>query len=265
MAAHAPVAQMTVLLEVTDLCRRFGGLNAVSELSFAVGSDEIVGLIGPNGAGKSTVFNLINGVVRPDRGRVTFRGVDITGHPPHRVVRYGVARTHQIVQPLADMTVLENCTVSACFGAENLTLGRAREIARDVLALVDLEDRREVPAGQLTIAYKKRLELARALCARPALLLLDEVLAGLNSTEVEHMIGVIRSIHKRGVGILMIEHLMQAIMNLSHRVVVLNYGEKLAQGTPAEVANDKAVITAYLGDTTVAEKLSEAARAGSDI
>jgi branched-chain amino acid transport system ATP-binding protein len=254
---------MTALLEVTGLCRRFGGLNAVSELSFAVDPNEILGLIGPNGAGKSTVFNLINGVFRPDRGRVIFRGTDITGLPPHRVVRHGIARTHQIVQPLAEMTVLENCVVSACFGAQNLSLSRAQDAAREVLALVGLESRSDVPTSQLTIAYKKRLELARALCARPALLLLDEVLAGLNPTEVERMIGVIRGIHERGVSILMIEHLMQAVMHLSHRVVVLNYGRKLAEGTPTEVANDALVITAYLGDTSVAEKLSEVARAGT--
>jgi branched-chain amino acid transport system ATP-binding protein len=247
---------MTALLEVKDLCRRFGGLNAVSDLNFTVGQGEILGLIGPNGAGKSTVFNLINGIFRPHRGSVRFGGVDITGEPPHRVVRHGIARTHQIVQPLLEMTVLENCTVSACFGAENLPLARAREVANDVLALVGLEGRSNVPAGQLTIAYKKRLELARALCASPRLLLLDEVLAGLNPTEVEHMIEVVRGIHARGVAILMIEHLMQAIMNLSHRVVVLNYGKKLAEGTPSVVANDADVITAYLGDTSVADKLT---------
>jgi branched-chain amino acid transport system ATP-binding protein len=250
------VAQVTALLEVKDLCRHFGGLNAVSDLNFTVANGEIVGLIGPNGAGKSTVFNLINGVFRPHRGSVMFRGRNITGHAPHRVVRYGMARTHQIVQPLAEMSVLENCTVSACFGAENLPLARAREMARDVLALVGLEGQRDAFAGQLTIAYKKRLELARALCAQPSLLLLDEVLAGLNPTEVEHMIEVIRRIHQRGVSILMIEHLMQAIMNLSHRVVVLNYGKKLAEGTPSEVANDAEVITAYLGDTSVADGLA---------
>ena len=253
-----------MLLEVTNLSRRFGGLNAVSELSFAVGADEIVGLIGPNGAGKSTVFNLINGVFRPHRGQVVFRGIDITGHPPHRVVRYGVARTHQIVQPFADMTVHENCMVGACFGAGNLSLAEARVVAHDALALVGLEDRSEVLTGQLTIAYKARLELARALCARPALLMLDEVLAGLNPTEVEGMIEVIHGIHRRGIAILMIEHLMQAVMKLSHRVIVLNYGTKLAEGTPAEIASDPLVITAYLGDTVVADKLNSAARTGGN-
>jgi branched-chain amino acid transport system ATP-binding protein len=244
---------MNTLLEVSGLCRRFGGLSAVTNLSFTVQRKEILGLIGPNGAGKSTVFNLINGIFQPDSGRVTFRGIDITGHAPHRVVRHGVARTHQIVQPLADMSVFENCTVSACFGAANLSMSKAYDVVGEVLALVGLEDRSEMPASQLTIAYKKRLELARALCARPALLLLDEVLAGLNPAEVEGMLNVLRMIHERGIAILMIEHLMQAIMNLSHRVVVLNYGEKLAEGTPAEVAADAAVIAAYLGDAGVAE------------
>lgn len=250
------MAPVSVLLEVKDLCRRFGGLNAVSDLNFTVSSGEILGLIGPNGAGKSTLFNLINGVFKPHRGSVLLNGVDITGHPPHRVVRYGVARTHQIVQPLLEMTVLENCAVSACFGREHCSLARAREIARDVISIVGLDKQGDVPAGQLTIAYKKRLELARALCARPSLLLLDEVLAGLNPTEVDHMIGVIRDIHQRGISILMIEHLMQAIMNLSHRVVVLNYGRKLAEGSPSDVVNNAEVIVAYLGDAQVAQELA---------
>jgi len=239
---------MSALLEVRGLGLSFGGLRAVNELSFEVAEGQIMGLIGPNGAGKSTVFNLINGVYKPDEGHVLFKGVDITGLAPYRVVRHGIARTHQIVQPLATMTVLENCTVGACFGADNLPLGRAREAAREVLGFVGLEDRAGMPAGQLTIAGKKRLELARALCARPTLLLLDEVLAGLNPSEVARMIDVIKRIRARGVAILIIEHLMQAIMSLSDRVVVLSTGEKLAEGAPQEVANDPAVIAAYLGD-----------------
>ncbi len=246
---------MTALLEIDGLTKWFGGLRAVEVLSFTVAEGEILGLIGPNGAGKSTLFNLINGVFAADAGRVVFRGIDITGEPPYRIARRGLARTHQIVQPLAGMSVLENCTVGACFGRENLSMARAREAAGEAAALVGLEDRLDMPASQLTIAGKKRLELARALAARPALLLLDEVLAGLNPTEVENMVAVLRRIRERGITILIIEHLMQAIMSLSDRIVVLNSGRKLAQGTPAEVANNPAVIEAYLGNPALAAEL----------
>ena len=248
---------MSVLLEIDDLCKSFGGVRAVSGVSFTLHEHEILGLIGPNGAGKSTLFNLINGVVAPDRGRVMLRGIDITGMAPYRVARQGLARTHQIVQPLAGMSVLENCTVGACFGRENLPLARARELAREMVAFVGLEDRLSNPASQLTIAGKRRLELARALAGQPILLLLDEVLAGLNPTEIERMIGVIRMIRERGVAILIIEHLMQAIMGLSDKIVVLSSGQKLAEGAPIAVAHDPAVIEAYLGDPALAEALYE--------
>ncbi len=246
---------MSALLAVEDLGKSFGGLRAVSGLSFTVNEGEIVGLIGPNGAGKSTVFNLINGVFVPDAGRVQFRGGNITGETPYRVARHGIARTHQVVQPLAELTVLENCTVGACFGRENLPLYRARAVAREAAAFVGLEDRLAMPAAQLTIAGKKRLELARALSAQPLMLLLDEELAGLNATEIERMLEVIRSIRARGIAILIIEHLMQAIMGLSDRIVVLNSGQKLAEGAPAEIANNPAVIEAYLGDPALAASL----------
>ena len=160
---------MTALLEVTGISKRFGGLQAVHDLSLTVRDGEILGLIGPNGAGKSTVFNLINGVYPPDKGRIAFKGRDITGEPPYRIARRGLARTHQIVQPLMGMTVLENCTVGACFGREHLPLGPAREVVREVAEIVGLADRLDHLAGQLTTAGKKRLELARALSARPDL------------------------------------------------------------------------------------------------
>ena len=239
---------MTALLSVIGLGKKFGGLQAVQDLDLTLNEGEILGLIGPNGAGKSTLFNLINGVHPPDTGRILLEGRDITGEPPYRVARHGLARAHQIVQPLLGLSVLDNCTVGACFGRENLPLNRAREVAREVAESVGLGDRLDTLASTLTTAGKKRLELARALSARPRVLLLDEVLAGLNPTESERMVHTLHRIRESGIAILMIEHIMRAVMSLSDRIVVLNLGRKLAEGTPQEIANNPEVIVAYLGD-----------------
>jgi branched-chain amino acid transport system ATP-binding protein len=246
------------LLEVQGVSKRFGGLQALNRVSLHLREGEILGLIGPNGAGKTTLFNVINGVYRPEEGRVIFCGRDITGRPPYEIARQGIARAHQIMRPLNELTVLENVMVGACFGRENRSLREAREIALAVLEQVGLADKRDVEAAKLNVAEKKRLELARALAARPRLLLLDEVLAGLNPTEVAAMVGVIRAIRESGITILVIEHLMHAIMNVSDRIVVLDYGEVIAKGTPQEIAHHPRVIEAYLGDPRLSQSLLEA-------
>jgi branched-chain amino acid transport system ATP-binding protein len=235
------------LLEISGLTKRFGGLLAVSQFDLAVDAGEIVGLIGPNGAGKTTVFHLIAGFHAPTSGEIRFKGASLVGDKPHAICRRGLTRTFQIVQPFAGLTVIENVMVGA-FNREG-DAGAARRSAQEIVDFVGLGPRRDDLASSLTLSDRKRLEIARGLATRPELLLLDEAMSGLNPTEIEAIIGLIRSIHARGVSLLIIEHVMQAIMALSHRLVVLHHGEKLAEGSPAAVASDRRVIEAYLGES----------------
>jgi len=246
---------MTIILSVQGVTKRFGGLQALTQVTFDLPEGQILGLIGPNGAGKTTLFNAINGVYPPQEGRIIFRGRDVTGSRPYTLARLGMARTHQIVRPLNELTVRENVMVGACFGRENQRLGKANLIAEEVLKFVGLENRIDQPAGSLNVAQKKRLEMARALASHPYLLLLDEVLAGLNLAEIDNMVQTVLEIRKQGITIIMIEHVMRAVMNVSDRVIVLDYGEQIAEGTPEEIAKDERVIEAYLGDPKLAERL----------
>ena len=250
---------MTILLSLQGVSKRFGGLQALTKVTFDLPEGQILGLIGPNGAGKTTLFNAINGVYPPEEGRILFRGHDVTQTRPYDHARLGMARTHQIVQPLNELTVRENVEAGACFGHENHGLGRAASIAAEALEFTGLAPRADQLAGSLNVAQKKRLEMARALAARPYLLLLDEVLAGLNASEIDGMIQTVLKIREQGVTILMIEHVMKAVMNVSDRIIVLDYGQQIAEGNPQEIAGNPRVIEAYLGDPKLAEGLMEEA------
>lgn len=243
------------ILQIDGVTKRFGGLRALSNITFDMPEGQVLGVIGPNGAGKTTLFNVINGVYRPEEGKITFREKDITGIRPDLLARLGLARTHQIVRPLNELSVRENVMAGACFGRENHSLKAAGVIADEVLEFVGLAAHSRQLAGSLNVAEKKRLEMARALAARPYLLLLDEVLAGLNLSEVEVMVGAIRHIREKGVSIIIIEHVMQAITEVSDRLIVLDYGQQIADGKPAEVMQDSRVVEAYLGNPDLAKKL----------
>jgi branched-chain amino acid transport system ATP-binding protein len=233
------------ILEVNDLIMRFGGLTAVDHLKLHIDEGEILGLIGPNGAGKSTAFNCIAGVHAPSEGEIKFRGEVINRQKPWTLCKKGLARTFQIVKPFATKSVLYNVMVGA-FATTDKT-GEAREKALAVLDTLNFTDKKEVKAGNLTIADRKRLEIARALATEPRLLLLDEVMAGLRPAEVDEVVNVIQHIRQQGVTIFVIEHIMRAVMALSDRIVVIHFGNKIAEGTPKEVASNENVIKAYLG------------------
>jgi branched-chain amino acid transport system ATP-binding protein len=234
------------LLEVRGVSRRFGGLKAVREVSFAVREGEIVGLIGPNGAGKTTLFSLLSGFLRPDSGEVHFDGRPTAGLSSDRLCRLGLCRTFQLVKPFGNMTVLENVMVGA-FARVGHPAG-AREEAARVLEFMGMGRLAEALARTLPVELRRRLEVARALATGPRLLLLDEVMAGLNPSEAKSMVALLRKVHGQGVTLLVIEHVMAVVMGLSHRVLVLHHGEKIAEGTPAEIARHPRVVQAYLGE-----------------
>ena len=234
------------LLELRGVTKRFGGLVANDRVDLDVGEGEIVGIIGPNGAGKTTLFNQVAGLYRADGGSIRFAGREVGRLPAEEICRLGIARTFQIVRVLKDMTVLENVLVGAL--CRTASVRRAQEAAREVLTLVGLEERAGTLAAALTIAEKKRVELARALATRPRLLLLDEAMAGLNPKETAEAVSLVRKINGQGITLLVVEHVMEVIMPISHRVAVLDGGRKIAEGPPAEIARNLAVIRAYLGD-----------------
>ena len=235
------------ILKVTGVARNFGGIIAVRDVSFELAAGEIVGLIGPNGAGKTTLINLITGVYPANSGSIVFDGTDVTRQKPFQAARRGIARTFQIVQPFPEMTVLQNVTAGALFARQSGSITDAVEESREHLKFVGLADLAETPAASLTLPNRKRLELAKSLAMRPRLLLLDEVNAGLNPTEISGALNLIRDISARGITIVIIEHLMKVVFSLSHRILVLHHGELISGGLPNEVAKDERVVEAYLG------------------
>jgi len=237
------------ILEGEGVTKHFGGLAAVSHVDFCVDEGEVVGLIGPNGAGKTTLFNLISGALVPKEGAISFNGRDITGLKPHKICKMGVARTFQSVRVFPHMPVLENVVLGSLFGLpDSMSAADAAAEVPRLLEFVGLSGMRGTPAQDLELANQKRLELSRALATRPQLLLLDELMAGLNPTEVAEAMELVTRIRDQGITVFMIEHVMKAIMSICDRILVLNHGEKIAEGTPQEIATSRTVIEVYLGE-----------------
>ena len=236
------------VLQVEKIIKSFGGLMALCEVNFEIHQGEIFGVIGPNGSGKTTLFNVITGFLKADKGKVTFMGKDITGLPPHQICRKGIARIFQLVKPFHQLTTLQNVMVGRTYGKDPANnIRRAKEEVAEILNYVGLGNKIEVIASQLTMAERKKLELARALAAHPQLLLLDELMAGLNPAETETAMDLVNKIRDSGITVIMVEHIMKAVLGISDRIIVLNVGEKIAEGPPREVVKNQQVIEAYLG------------------
>lgn len=237
------------LLEVTGITKRFGGLVAVNDLSLSLDKGQILGLIGPNGAGKTTAFNMISGFYKPDEGEIRFDDKKINGLRPDQVCKLGLARTFQVVKPFPQLSVRDNVMV----GAYNRTNNRSesRQKAAEIIEFLGMGNMSEMTAGSLSVAYRKRLEIAKALATDPKIILLDEAMAGLRPTETDHMIDLVRQVSKQGIALLLVEHVMRVIMSLAERIVVIHHGEKIAEGEPEQIVQDKAVIDAYLGEVEI--------------
>jgi branched-chain amino acid transport system ATP-binding protein len=234
------------ILLVGGLYKHFGGLAAITDLSFDVKAGEVVGVMGPNGAGKTTLLNIIAGEYKPDSGTVTFKGNDVTGLPPHKMCHLGIARTYQIPQPFVKLTVLQNIAVAAIFG-RGLVKSAAEHEAAKTLDLVGLSERKDMPAGDLEEISRKRLELARVLATNPTLLMIDELAAGLTEAEIPPVLGLLKKINDMGITIILIEHVMKVMMKAVDRIIVMDEGKKIAEGKPGKVMKDKKVIKAYFG------------------
>ena len=238
-----------MILEVRRVTKSFGGLVAVHELDLTVNEGEVVGLIGPNGSGKTTSFNLISGFLTPDRGEIVFKGEDVTGHKPYRICQMGAARTFQLTKPFVELTALQNVMVGLMYGDDKIrNMAKAKEESTKILEFVGLGDRGQSLVESFGVVDRKRLEIARALATRPSLLLLDEMMSGLTLTEMEDALKLVRAINDSGITLIVVEHVMKAILNLATKLVVLNYGEKIAEGAPQEVISNQKVIDAYLGE-----------------